>query len=384
MPYPAVSVDGFLTGPFTVNDWSGWSAVGSAGYKRTVKSHPASTSNPIRPDGTRAMSAWRHYGGWWRSPSNTEADWVNNSYPGWWQKLNGCFPTANIDPKVLQLWDGGRDTARLRALATWAERQVEYSDALRTAGQTAGMVGDLGKGMAHELESAMSRRGANLARHWKKLPGWYLQYLYGWKPLMDDISNITDRLVKGFDAGNTLHVMLKGKWKGRGEILTSNDGGTWGSYFNVDTYLLVEQRNTAVFKYAFPADRLPTLEPIGFFGGLWEAAPMSFVLDWIAPVGTWLTALDANALACYFVEGSSSEVVRTLSSRCEARQIGEPAWTATLRNYDTELIIPPYNFTRTLESPWSITSRVPFRADLNLSHAAQGLSLLSQAMKRLW
>jgi hypothetical protein len=203
---------------------------------------------------------------------------------------------------------------------------------------------------------------------------------------MDDISNITDRLVKGFDAGNTLHVMLKGSWKGRKEVRFTNGGGNWASYFNVDTWLLLEQKNKSVFKYAFPADRLPTLEPCGFFGGLWEAAPMSFVLDWVAPVGNWLKALDANALAVYFVEGSSSEMVRTIGCRSVHRPIGTvPSWLkVSLINYDTGLILKPYNFTRTLESPWSITSRVPFRADLNLNHAAQGLALLSQALKRLY
>lgn len=382
MPYPAISVNGTSVGPWKLtSNYSSSVYNGTAGFRRVAQVHPASTSNPIRPDGTRAMSAWRHYGGWWRSPSN--ADGV--AKVGSWEQdfYNGCIETANLNPGVLQVWDGGRDVARLNALASWADRQVEYSDALRTAGDTAKMVGDLGKGLAHELFNAGEKYGRNIARHWKKLPGWYLQYLYGWKPLMDDIANATDRLVRGFDEGNTLHVILKGSWKGRGEVVTDNfKGGSWGSVWNVDTYWDLSQKNRCTMKYAFPADRLPNLQPMGFFGGLWEAAPFSFVADWLAPTGTWLRALDANALAIYFVEGSSSEVVRVVG----VRSVHRPLLTiqAQLRRYETEIIRAPYNFTRVLESPWSITSRIPFRADLNLSHAAQGLSLLTQAMKRLY
>jgi hypothetical protein len=385
MPYPAVDVNGSLTGPALFQAYWGGSSTETAHFQRVRQYHPASTSNPIGSDGTRNMSAWTHYGGRWRSPTNAELYHYNTWNPFQWYKTTGTFETAVIDPTQLKVWDDGRAQARLNALASWSERQVEYSMALRQAGQTARMVGDLGKGLAHELTVAGNKYGTGVARHWKKLPGWYLQYLYGWKPLMDDIGLITDKLVKGFDAGNSLHVILKGRWKGRREQEFSNSiGGSWSNQAQVITHLLLEQRNTSVFKYAFPADRLPNLEPIGFFGGLWEGAPYSFVLDWIAPVGTWLNALDANALACYFVQGSSSEIVRTIAVRSEHRPYPAYPWASELRRYETSLIVPPYNFSRVLESPWSITSRVPFRTDLNLRHAAQGLALLSQAMQRLY
>lgn len=382
MPYPGVNVAGTLNGPWMIQYPSG-SIVkfNNATYQYVYQYHPASHSNPIQPDGTRRMSAWRHYGGRWRSPSNAKGVMSSGPYV---YRYSGCFPSAPISPAHLKVWSGGRDTARLRALASWSERQVEYSAALRQAGQTARMVGDLGKGLAEELFDATRRYGGNLARHWKKLPEWYLQYLYGWKPLMDDISLITDKLVKGTDMGNTMHVVLKGRWSGKGEQTFTSHGGQWGTPFNCDTILQLEQRNTSVFKYAFPADRIPTLEPIGFFGGLWEGAPYSFVLDWVAPVGSWLNALDACALAIYFVEGSSSESVRTTGVRTIHYPYGTGGFSVTLDDFETSLIQKPWSFERVLESPWSITSRVPFRADLNLNHAAQGLSLLSQALKGLY
>lgn len=386
MPYPAQSLASTLTGPFSITHYDGWIYTANVGYKRVVKVHPASISNPIGPDGTRAMSAWRHYGGRWRSASNAESRDHSTAVPAWWREFRGCVETANIDPSQLQVWDGGAATARLRALASWSDRQVEYSAALAQAGQTARMVGDLGKGFANQVEKAISKRGPQNARNWKKIPGWYLEYLYGWKPLMDDIDTITDKLVKSVDMGQTMHVMLKGRWKGTGEVEVSNNTGqTWGTLYNVITTLQLEQRNKSVFKYMFPSDRLPTLEPTAFFGTAWELAPYSFVLDKVLPVGTWLNALDANALAVYFVEGSTSEMVRVLGASSRHQPIGGSGTTIEyLTRYETEIQAAPWNFTRVLENPWSITSRVPFRADLNLQHAAQGLALLSQAMKRLY
>lgn len=386
MPYPAVNLNGYLDGPFSVTDTGSPPFWATAGYMRVVKSHPASISNPIGPDGTRAMSPWRHYGGRWRNPSNTEGrQWLTAWGPDVFQRvLSGCSPTADIDPGSLQVWDGGHDTSRLRALASWSDRQVEYSAALAQAGQTARMVGDLGKGFASQIEKALSKKGPQNAKNWKKIPSWYLEYLYGWQPLMDDIDNITDKLVKSVDMGETMHVMLKGRWKGRGEkVVTNSFGSSWGSQYTVESTMQLEQKNTSVFKYMFPSDRLPNLEPTAFFGTTWELAPYSFVLDKVLPVGTWLNALDANALACYFVEGSSSEMVRVLNFSKQEHVGGESGWTVEMRRFETVLQSRPWNFTRVLENPWSITSRVPFRADLNLSHAAQGMALLSQALIRL-
>jgi len=384
MPYPGVNLDGHLSGPWILTYQDGTTLSGSSWYERVRQYHPNSTTNPLRADGTRHASAWRHYGGRWKSPESSRG-YMQNASGSLNRTVVGCMDSAYIDPSSLQVWDGGRDSARLKALASWSERQVEYSDALRQAGQTAKMVGDLGKGMANSLFDLLEHKGPQFAANWKKLPGWYLQWLYGWKPLYDDIDNATARLQKQIAVGNTLHVILRGKWKGRGIKTVDNAGSSWGGYWRVATDLELLQRNKAVFRYDVPMTMLDNLQPTGFFGGLYEGAPYSYVLDWIAPVGRWLTALDANSLAIYFKEGTSSEVVKVVgsSSRDVSMEGAPPGYIYEMSNYETQLLRAPWNFTRTLETPWSITSRVPFRADLNLQHAAQGLSLLAVAMTGL-
>jgi hypothetical protein len=248
------------------------------------------------------------------------------------------------------------------------------------------MVGDLGKGMANSLFDLLEHKPPQAAKLWKELPGWYLQYLYGWKPLMDDITNSVGRLVDYDLALDVFHLKLRGKWKGRGEYITPDfPAFTSAGQWTLRSRLTLEQINRCVLRYDVPNDRLAGLQPLGFFGGLWEGAPYSFVLDWIAPIGDWLTALDANSLGIYFKEGTSSEIVKVLDVVTEDRsqELAPPGYTQYAMNYQVTLERSPWNFVRTLETPWSITSRVPFRADLNLQHAAQGLSLLAVAMKAL-
>lgn len=382
MPYPAANVNGQLTGPWTQTTSSGSTINGTSTFQRMVDIHPASKTNPIRPDGTRGMSSWSHYGGRWSSPTSA-VGLYEVAVPPFWRRYTGCIQTASITPSELQVWAGGRDAAKLKALGHWSERQVELSAALAQAKQTAKMVGDLGKGLAEQMTRAASR-GGGVPSQWKRIPGWYLQYLYGWKPLMDDLDNITTRLVGDIEMGQTMHVRLTGKWKGRAvRVFSNSSGGTWGSFFNVNSEVLLEQTNRTVLKYMFPSDRLPNLKPTGFFGTTWELVPYSFVLDKLSPVGSWLSALDANALAIYFQEGCSSEMVRALSIDSKHEPIGLPAGTtAKLSKFETTFVAKPYKFTRLLENPLSLLTRIPFRSDLNLSHAAQGLALLTQAMKR--
>lgn len=395
MPYPGKDLNATLKGPWTMKYFeygvNTGTYQGEVGYQTRMERHPSSITNPVKPDGTRAMSGWSHSGGRWRSASNAAARQQPRGYPPgtYWQELSGCFPTADIRPNELQVWKDGAVMSRLRALASWTERQVEYNAALRQAGQTAKMVGDLGKGLANQLFDAASRKGATgiNARNWKKLPGWYLEYLYGWAPLADDIANGVDKLIDEIRFNDShLDVNLVGKWSGRGEMTFDNAlGSTWGSNNTTDTTLQLKQFNKTVMRYRIPFDRLENLQPLGFFGTQYELAPFSFVLDWVLPVGTWLNALDANALAIYFVEGSTSEMVRATSSSTRLRYPGGGGGTliSGVAGYDVEIQRWPFRFQRILETPWSITSRVPFRTDLNLSHAAQGLSLLAQALARI-
>jgi hypothetical protein len=307
--------------------------------------------------------------------------------PNQWFKYHGPRPAYYPQSaSELQIWSGGRDAALLNAFASYGEDRVAYSTALQQAGQASRMVGAMGKGIAEGLGDQFSKHGQEKwgrqqMRNWKKLPGWYLEYLYGWKPLADDIENVVRQLSESIDYGASLHVVLRGKYKTVGEKVVTVPAGSLAVGWVTRYTLLIEQINRAQFRYDIPKSGVENVQPLGFFGNLWEGSPYSFVVDWLTPFGDWLTALDANALAPYFTEGSVSEYFRTLQMTGE--EIPDGAWTVSSTGGHTfvESGILPYWFSRVLRGPNTLSVGIPIRNPLSLQHGAQGLSLLTQVLK---
>jgi hypothetical protein len=381
MPYPAYSYLGqaFLPGEFTAY---GETTSHDVAARIVWEGNAASTNNPLRFDKTRGMAPFQR----WGSRLITDAFIKVGSYYYPWEQFEyfGPFPALPM-PQDLRVWVGGTDQAVLNAFASWGEEKVAYSAAMQQAGKTARMVGDLGKGISHGIDNLMHKHtrgkyGREVMRNWKKLPGWYLEYLYGWKPLADDIENAVRELSEGILFGDSLHLILKGRWKGIGEKVVLVTGSPFAAGWDAEYTLQVEQRCKAQFRYDIPNSGLENVQPLGFFGSLWEGSPYSFVADWIAPIGTWLNALDANALAPYFTEGCVSEYLKTTS--IGKKIVARAGWTLSVQDRSSLIGIKPYSFTRVLRGPYTVNVRIPIRNPLNLNHAAQGLSLLTQALKR--
>lgn len=385
MPFPSHEYYGYANLPAELDAYHGGHYTGDVRASNTWEGNSASTNNPLRLDKTRQMAPFNRWGG--RSQSSARIR-VRTYYgdPNQWFDYHGPRPALSITDAIsaLQVDPNGVDYALLEAFSSWGEDKVAFSTALQQAGKTAKMVGDLGKGIAHGLadqfdQHGQARWGRQQMRNWKKLPGWYLQYLYGWKPLADDIENAVNQLSEGLILNDSLHVILKGRHKVRGEkVFVETAGGLavgWVSKYS----LIVEQRNQAQFRYDIPNSGLANVQPLGFFGNLWEGSPYSFVADWISPIGDWLTALDANALAPYFTEGSVSEYCKTISASVE--EVGDGGWSLSGQGVGSFAGVKPYKFSRVLRGPNTLSVRIPIRNPLSLNHAAQGLALLTQALK---
>ena len=383
MPYPAYAYTGSAKLPGTLDAYHGGHYTGNVTARTVWEGNSASTNNPLRLDKTRRMAPFQRWGSRMISDSNIRVKTYYAS-PAQWFEYTGPRPALYItSASQLKVWAGGMNAALLEAFASYGEDRVAYSTALQQAGQTSRMVGKMGRGIAEGLGDQFSKHGQarwgrQQMRNWKKLPGWYLEYLYGWKPLADDIENIVRQLSESIDYGDSLHVILKGRWKGRGEKVISANAGGLAVGWRTDYHLIVEQRNQAQFRYDIPKSGVENVQPLGFFGNLWEGSPYSFVLDWAAPIGQWLTALDANALAPYFTEGCVSEYLKTISIRAE--EVGE-GWHLSSLGGGPISGIKPYSFSRVLRGPNTLSVGIPIRNPLSLNHAAQGLALLSQALK---
>lgn len=137
----------------------------------------------------------------------------------------------------------------------------------------------------------------------------YLKYVYGWKPLMQDIYGIIELSKQGSSRPLLLHA--------KSSTLTQQGVDyTYDNYSHAcKTRLVVNatDRTNCKLWYRIDPDHatLRALNQLGLVNPLalaWDLVPFSFVLDWVLPIGSTLNALTAPA-GLRFVDGSLSRRV---------------------------------------------------------------------------
>lgn len=272
--------------------------------------------------------------------------------------LGTAFAERNATARMLG------DTARRMADAARSLRRGEF----RNAARALGIKGDVGK-----------PRGSNWTNHW-------LQLQYGWKPLLSDIYGSADALSKR--ERSDWRVTAKAYRSTERRVVYNRLPGfspSTGLPTNSDGFYGVAVTRQGVFTRidAVPDNDLTmSLTSLGVTNPLnvaWELVPYSFVVDWVLPIGSWLSSLDAML--------GYTSAYTSVSTRSET------IWTDTGASADKG---SPYTFVR---NDWFGTKRlfelrrtaqagVPVAAfprpkdPRSLGHMANGLSLLAQAFGR--
>lgn len=115
-----------------------------------------------------------------------------------------------------------------------------------------------------------------------RLAGAHLATTYGVMPLVSDLYESVERLTSVLDDPLFRRFSVYSSRNGRYQ---ENNSG-----MSVDGYWKVSERAT-VYVQLLPAYGKFTLgNPAEW---IWEATTLSFVIDWIIPIGTWLSSLDA-------------------------------------------------------------------------------------------
>lgn len=114
----------------------------------------------------------------------------------------------------------------------------------------------------------------------------------------------------------------------------------------------------------------------------WELVPFSFVVDWFAPVGDWLNALDAT-LGYSFLSGTRS-TIRRRTGQYRASPAYTHSWVSSgMRRYwsgDASASLYQVELDRTLyASPPTPALRI--KNPVSPGHMANGLGLLYQVFK---
>lgn len=234
---------------------------------------------------------------------------------------NGTIPSlqGRIYPN---LWNA----AMVKALNSIADNKAGLGEDLATYAQTVRMFTSKGQALGNLLGAF--KRDPRMRNFRKRPPGGgvpkkvsdaYLEYVYGWKPLVSDLYGII-QLVKQYSSGikpiivhghgkmdqSTTSALIRYKPGQSGANAQNYIVGTTTSVVKVrcDLYARVDP-NLIAFRIL---NQLGLLNPLSLE---WELVPWSFVVDWLLPIGPWLQSLTAP-IGLNFVSGSVAERVSRL------------------------------------------------------------------------
>lgn len=121
-----------------------------------------------------------------------------------------------------------------------------------------------------------------------KLAGAYLEYTYGWEPLISDIMDYGRIMLQGFERKPIIRAVkretLSSTVKPTGLLDT---GGTTAEIL-IQCGITAELDDT----YARTAQQLGLINPLSIG---WELIPLSFLIDWTTPLGDFFEAMSATA-----------------------------------------------------------------------------------------
>lgn len=291
---------------------------------------------------------------------------------------------------------GSDAQARSKLLTTLKSSSVNLAQAFSERKQTVDM---LSKTVNRLASAALAIRHGNLRhasnlfglkygnRHLKKeiapspknLANYWLEYSYGWRPLVSDIYGSMETLARTYYEKRPTVVRVRSLqskiWKdytlffdsnyGMQEILTANNLES--------TSYVVEFVEDSSFCQAMSSVGLTNPALLA-----WELIPYSFVIDWIVPVGNYLGNLDAT-VGLSFVRGT-----KTIRQDFEGTSTWKKYKAPLNANYlQTGMGRSFYSSSKTRSVLTSFPLPVlEINPHIGVSRALSGLALLTQAFKR--
>lgn len=371
-------------------------------FKCGLTQSPASVNNPL-------VLGYRQPAGWY---SRVERWQTSEGQIVWqlagetWSSMGqlstfntgDAAPYTTFDPSLA-------DDILRKVLSEMLEDDVAFNAFLLQGKQSLKMVANLATGIAHGTDRLMEadfkqpksfrKFLANASEEAiSNFSGKYLEFLYGWKPLADDVENAFQSMLDGYTGPEQKRFRLKVKKSRKKKSIIELDRAA--STYWTTNYVwrqLLDKVNFAkiVLHYEFPSqagEMLPTMTP---FGTAWEAAPWSFVVDWFVPIGDWVGAMEATQYAIYM-----HDAVLTQSVKVASQKNSRSRWIYTPKpsldpGWQISLFQPPavsgfsYFMTREVLSPVQVLDRIrfpSFSSKFGLPQASQALALLSQVLNK--
>lgn len=304
-------------------------------------------------------------------PSNS----IGNAYGG----------TAELNVEQAMI-----DKALIKARLGMKRSDINLGVAFAERSQTARLVGDTAISLARAYRSL--RRGhwqqawrdlglkpARKAPRGSSAPAKWLEYQYGWKPLLSDVHGAVDALSRR-DKGDW-RITSKGSERidlSREVLMRQN---------SIGAHVLTSKgwKGAMVRIDAVPVnDLVVMLSQLGILNPLlvaWELVPYSFVVDWFLPIGSYLESLDAmlgyGPTYCSISTFSKVKVSGRGSSFVETddfyRRVG---------GWQGEWTVERLRLNRTISTSVPLPTLPRIKDGASLAHMANGLSLLASAFGR--
>jgi hypothetical protein len=290
---------------------------------------------------------------------------------------------------------GMESQAEVKALLNLKDQKVNFAQAYAERRQTAQLVTSSLNRMTQSLNAlaraSLGGRKAAVREAWRilrglkrsprSIPQSWLEYQYGWNPLMSDIKGSIDSLQK-YDKSRDWVVTVKGskleKSSGFWDSHPSNPRTDGLDYFvgTKSTFAGVFVRLDVIPDNSF----LATVTSLGLTNPAllaWELVPYSFVVDWFLPIGDWLSTLDAT-LGYKFGFGSKS--IRREGVVKAVFRKGYSTGNTVYRDSDYKIYRRDFELKRTTYSSFPFPQFPGFKDPFSAVHAANALSLFAGAL----
>lgn len=209
----------------------------------------------------------------------------------------------------------------------------------------------------------------------------WLEFQYGWKPLLMDIEGAVNALAK-LQAGTTYVQRVTASATVESAVSTVRTFQGSPSIQAGKDYVYTNTRTKFVLRFTTASPLQAFLAQTGFTNPinlLWEVLPFSFVADWFIPIGPWLESFSSwDGLS--FMDGSETSFTRHTATSAISQlrsQFGQNDTHVTKYVRETVAL----NRTKLLSFP---TQRLPtqFKNGLgSVTHAANAVALLIGAFR---
>jgi hypothetical protein len=210
-------------------------------------------------------------------------------YLGWSTSTFGSDTAAFRDVIYIKAYN--RFVAAIRADsaqlgADFAERKQAYTAVLAHVARLTKAARSIRSGNLIQAGKDLGVKKRSVRKSASDAGGVWLEYSYGWKPLVEDIYTgikIVSRPLPD--------VVARGKAQGKFHVDAFSYHPPW--YNNFDSFdwhfrCLIQADVSVSNKNLWLANQLGLINPLSV---AWEVVPFSFVVDWFVPIGNYLQSL---------------------------------------------------------------------------------------------